>query len=132
MGISQSLPPVGISGNILTSDGVKWSSQAMPAVVNSLNGQTGTITNTSLYAIGSYITARPNDSTNYTVNTTLSGSSLYATMPGQFRSGGAWYNSAAASLNSSVTLVNTGTWRCISPAAGDGSAAAAGVFVRIS
>ena len=50
----------GTSGNVLTSNGTTWSSTALPAGgVTSLNGQTGAITNTSLYAIGSYVSGRP-------------------------------------------------------------------------
>jgi hypothetical protein len=124
----------GTSGNVLTSNGTTWTSAALPAGgVTSLNGQTGAITNTDLYAIGSYVTGRPANQTNYTVNSTIAGSSLYATMTLQGRVSSNWYNPVTVSLNSSVTLVNTGTWRCVSPAAGDGGTnASAGLWVRIS
>jgi hypothetical protein len=44
------------SGNVLTSNGTTWVSQAPSGGgVTSLNGQTGAITNTSAQAIGSYV-----------------------------------------------------------------------------
>lgn len=128
----------GTSGNVLTSNGTTWTSTALPAGgVTSLNGQTGAITNTSLYAIGSYVFGRPQNSTTYAVDATLAGSSLYAI------SGNVVWNYAASgwrtatggsSLTAATTLVNTGTWRCVSPAgltAGD-SFSFPGLWVRIS
>jgi hypothetical protein len=74
---------VGTSGNVLTSNGSAWVSQALPAGgVTSLNGQTGAITNTDYNAIGSYITGWDNSisaliNTNYTsANTTTAGSNI--------------------------------------------------------
>lgn len=104
--------------------------------VTSLNGETGAITNTSLYAIGSYVTGRPANTTAYAVNSTLAGSSLYSTNAGgnwngsSFTVGGA-NGSSDASL---YTLVNTGTWRCVSPAGNyaGGAAGVCGLWVRIS
>lgn len=120
----------GTSGNVLTSNGTTWSSTALPAGgVTSLNGQTGAITDTNLYAIGSYVNGRPANYTSYSVNTTVAGSSLYATNTGDvyqsFYSG--WVSFAAQSF------VNTGTWRCVSPAyASGGTDGYSGLWVRIS
>lgn len=127
----------GTSGNVLTSNGTTWSSSALPAGgVTSLNGQTGAITNTSLYAIGSYITGRPaNNTTDYQVDSTIAGSSLYTTPPGAARSGaGTWLSVASGTMTAGVALINTGTWRCVSPALRDTSNAFGlpGLWVRIS
>ena len=119
------LTSVGSAGNVLTSDGTNWTS--VPGGVTSLNGQTGAITNTSLYAIGGYVTGRPADLVNYTVNTTIAGSSLYSTSTVSPMYTTGW--SAAAGQS----LVSVGTWRCVSAAFGNGSAAGyAGLWVRIS
>jgi len=70
------------SGNLLTSNGTSWTSAAPPSSgVTSLNGQTGSITNTSIDAIGSVIIAvngiTVSDGTILTsIGTTYSGSSL--------------------------------------------------------
>lgn len=107
--------------------------------VTSLNGQTGAITNTSLYAIGSYITGRPGNATNYAVNSTLAGSSLYALSTGAFwnNSTSSFYgynnNVGGAPITGGSTLVNTGTWRCVSPSGNVSSNAYwPGLWVRIS
>jgi hypothetical protein len=119
------------SGNILTSNGSAWVSQA-PAGggVTSLNGQTGAITNTDLYAIGSYVMGRPANISAYSVNTTVAGSILYATcsVAGYTTSSG-WVQSFGSA---GATLVNTGTWRCVSPAGAASSFGNAGLWVRIS
>lgn len=93
--------------------------------VTSINGQTGAVTNTSLYAIGSYIIGRPANTTLYSGNDTIAGSSLYAT------SGTANYTTAWNST-SYVQLINVGTWRCMSMAFGDGAIGVPGLWVRIS
>ena len=117
----------GTSGNVLTSNGTTWTSAALPAGgVTSLNGQTGAITNTDLYAIGSYILGRPANTTNYTVNSTIAGSSLYATS-----CVGPAYSSGSFTTTSAAVLINTGTWRCTSPAYG-ATTGYSGLWVRIS
>lgn len=133
------LSTAGASGNVLTSNGTDWVSSAPPAGgVTSLNGQTGAITNTSLYAIGSYVAGRPANYTNYTVNSTLAGSSLYATptTSGYTDIGTPQfvpYIGSGTSITSKCPLVNTGTWRCLSPAASiDAYTSIAGLWVRIS
>jgi hypothetical protein len=118
----------GTSGNVLTSNGTTWSSTALPAGgVTSLNGQTGAITDTDLYAIGSYINGRPPNTTNYAVNTTIAGSSLYSTTTVDISYGPSSFKTGAA-----ATLVNTGTWRCVSPAFSDLNGGYTGHWVRIS
>ena len=121
------------SGNVLTSNGTAWTS-ATPAGggVTSLNGQTGAITNTSLYAIGSYILGRPANTTTYSPNTTIAGSALYGTCAG------ANYYSVTPGWNSSVgtagqVLINTGTWQLMSgTGAAVGNFISVGLWVRIS
>lgn len=107
----------GTSGNVLTSNGTTWSSTALPAGgVTSLNGQTGAITNTTAYAIGSYINGRTNDqATTYTVGSTYAGSSLYAMPPGSGYSTGAGGFTVPGKGTISPPNVGTGTWRCVSP-----------------
>lgn len=103
---------------------------SLPSGVTSLNGQTGAITNTDLYAIGSYVTGRPQNTTNYAVNSTIAGSILYTTTLSNVYWNGAWVAYAGQAV---ATLVNTGTWRCIT---GTGAAVtgaiAIGLWVRIS
>lgn len=110
--------------------------------VTSLNGQSGAITNTSLYAIGSYVTGRPANTTAYAVDATLAGSSLYAIPTNAYRGASAFIAATSNTTGtnpagSTVTgiLVNTGTWRCVSPAptvSYDGACGLAGLWVRIS
>jgi hypothetical protein len=127
----------GTSGNVLTSNGTTWSSTALPAGgVTSLNGQTGAITDTTLYAIGSYITGRPANNSDYLVNTTLAGSSLYtnACSVAWYAAGGYFipYGGSGTNINSACINVGTGTWRCVSPAYGWSSYGLSGLWVRIS
>lgn len=119
----------GTSGQVLTSQGNAAPTWSTPAGgVTSLNGQTGAITSTSLYAIGSYILGRPFNGTNYTVDTTIAGSSLYTVS-----ALGIAYNSGWQAPNLGQVLINTGTWRCVSPASGNGTNLGyAGIWVRIS
>jgi hypothetical protein len=125
----------GTNGNLLTSNGTTWTSAAAPAGgVTSLNGQTGAITDTTLYAIGSYIIGRPQNITGYSVDTTIAGSSLYS-ISGTTVWQGAWERVAAggSGLSPSASFVNTGTWRCMSPASqAFANTGLAGLWVRIS
>jgi len=122
----------GTSGNLLTSNGSAWvSSTPAGGGVTSLNGQTGAITNTSLYAIGGYVCGRPQNTTSYSVDSTIAGSSLYAAPTGTYWDGSLWINSASS--NVPVSLVNTGTWRCVSPASqANAGKNYSGIWVRIS
>jgi hypothetical protein len=140
------------AGTVLTSASSLASANltgALPAIdgsaltgiaggVTSLNGQTGGITNTSLYAIGGYVTGRTANSTNYTVNSTLSGASLYATgSPVTWKYDSTWHvgTSPYAGNSAPPVLVGTGTWRCVSPTTGETNSYphhGAGLWVRIS
>jgi hypothetical protein len=91
---------------------------------------------TTLYAIGTYVTARPANKTNYAVDSTIAGSSLYTAPPGAEWVGTTnfyvySYSNSNAYLITGV-LINTGTWRCVSPAYGNGTAGFVGLWVRIS
>ena len=98
---------------------------AVAGGVTSVNGQTGAVVTTDLFSIGSTVTGRPANVTTYAVNATIAGTSLYSTTPTEAYSGG--FTVATA------TLINTGTWRCMSIAPnGPGSAGYAGVWARIS
>jgi hypothetical protein len=127
------LSSVGTSGNVLTSNGSSWVSQALPAGgVTSLNGQTGAITDTNLYSIGSYITGRPANATNYALDSTIAGSSLFNGINGCYWSGSSFVQMANGGTIS-LSLINTGTWRCVSPAlSGPFGWAFLGIWVRIS
>jgi hypothetical protein len=130
----------GSNGNLLTSNGTTWTSAAAPAGgVTSLNGQSGAITDTTLYAIGSYVIARPANTTSYAVNSTIAGSSLQASSSSSFyrttdlTSFGFYDPYAGASVVTGSDNVGTGTWRCMSRAYGNGTnVGAQGLWVRIS
>jgi hypothetical protein len=129
--LSGNLVAPSTSGNVLTSNGTTWTSAALPTGgVTSLNGQTGAITDTDQYAIGSYVIGRPQDVANYTNNTTVAGSSLYAT---SINNGSITRGSSTWSTGANQSLINTGTWRCLGSAYGNGSTAGyPGLWVRIS
>ena len=128
--------PTGQGGKFLSTDGTDSFWDVVDTGVATLNGQTGAIVNTNLYAIGSYVTGRTNNgTTNHTVNSLLSGSQLYSVSPNCHYQGGLWglwlstsfFNNTAA-----ATLVNVGTWRCVSPAPIINSRGTLGLWVRIS
>ena len=83
------------TGNVLTSNGTTWTSAALSAVT-SLNGQTGSITNTTLDTIGSVIRTAANTSTVLKPGDTISGSNLY--YPTSLTTVGISYLSEGASL----------------------------------
>ena len=131
----------GASGNVLTSNGTAWVSQAASGGgVTSLNGQTGVITNTSLYAIGSYVTGRPQNGTSYNLDSTVAGSNLYAAPPISYWSTdpeyypNTWLNlNYGSPQDSGANHVNIGTWRCVARATAVGGAKSfIGMWVRIS
>jgi hypothetical protein len=114
--LGSNLVAPGTNGNVLTSNGSTWTSAAAAGGgVTSLNGQTGAITNTTQFAIGSYVYGRPQNGTAYSGGT-IAGSSLYMTsvfsfytvdQSEQFSPG---WNSTNGQPGGQ-TLVNTGSWR---------------------
>ena len=101
--------------------------------VSSINGATGAVANINAYDIGSFVVGRPFNGTSYAVGATVAGSSLYSTICA------AVWNSAAGGIWSTLgtntpagqALVNVGSWRCVSAAAGDGASwGAVGLWVR--
>ena len=106
--------PVTVRGtDILFNDGTTQSTA--PSVPN------------TLYAVGTYVIGRSANSTSYAVNSTIAGSSLYATSVS-----GRWIDGWES--GSGQTLVNTGTWRCLSPSPGSvtSGGGSSGLFIRIS
>jgi hypothetical protein len=81
------------------------------------------------YAIGSYVLGRPQNSTSYN-NSTIAGSSLYATNNAYANNVAfespytGWlpysvsYGGGARETYAQQSLVNTGSWRCVSLAGG--------------
>jgi hypothetical protein len=142
------------SGNVLTSNGTTWQSTALPANVSSLNGQTGSITNTSVDAIGSYIVALyvsgshpTTDSTSVSIGSTVAGSTLrYGYSGGDTTAsgdlggpynGGSYLTSFTTYGGGGTSM--SGTWRCVGrpgygwDAAGTGKYSwNPGLFVRVS
>lgn len=105
--------------------------QALPQMVNSLNGQSGHIVNTELFSIGSVITGRPLNSTSYEVNSIIAGSSLYQMSSSSKLSNNIVFE-PAGNFSYSSGNVGVGSWRCISMAYGTGTNSLPGVWVRIS
>lgn len=137
--LSANMVAPGANGNVLTSNGTTWTSAA-PAGggVTSLNGQTGAIVNTTLYAIGSYTIGRPYDATQYAQNSTIAGTSLYTVPTTAMGTGPVLYfneGSPGWDVNNTQALINTGSWRAMSPLAGVNtfgynSKSSAGLWVR--
>ena len=129
------LTSAGSNGNVLTSNGTTWTSAALPAGgVTSLNGQTGAITNTDLYAIGSYVTGRPQDTTAVAENTTIAGSSLFNSGEA-YRTSASWLVAPGGfAATPAISAVGTGTWRCLSPCQREtgNNQGQSGLWVRIS
>jgi hypothetical protein len=76
---------------------------------------------TTQYAIGSYVLGRPLNNTSYN-NSTIAGTSLYAAGS---QSNTRWDSEGQAMTfivnnGSGNSLVNTGSWRCVSIAPGNG------------
>jgi hypothetical protein len=116
------LTTVGTNGQVLQSNGTSltWATPSSGGVT-SLNGQTGAITDTTQYAIGSYVLGRPVNVTNYN-NSTIAGSSLYASSTGVYVRQGVqeaapFGPSFSGNNYTSTSHVNTGSWRCVSIAA---------------
>ena len=90
------------------------------------------------YAIGSYVMGRPLNVTSYN-NSTIAGSNLYAVgyqaVTASFDNESSILsfklpNNADGSGNFATSLVNTGSWRCVSIAAAANSNGGAGLWVR--
>ena len=121
----------GTNGNVLTSNGTTWTSASG---VSSVNGQTGAVVSTAAYAIGGFIIGRPFNLTAYSVGDTISGSSLYSTSVNTI----VYFDGTSTSWNNgfagtpAYTLINAGSWRCVSPCSGTSTYGAAGLWVRYS
>lgn len=121
--LSANMVAPGANGNVLTSNGTTWVSQAAGGGgVTSLNGQTGAIDNTTLYAIGSYTIGRPQNYTTDYLNQTAAGSSIYVWS--QLASGTTpnyQYNTENGSTiwtgysvqNTNRGVIGSGSWRCL-------------------
>lgn len=146
LGSSVTLTNAGVT-SIVAGSGISISgatgavtvSSTITGGVTSLNGQTGAIVNTDLNAIGSYVIGRPQNNTTYARNATVAGTSLYSTSAGPVYWSSAnnfWINAGTGDTGSATagaTLINTGTWRCVSSAAcSNGDGAMPGLWVRIS
>jgi hypothetical protein len=103
----------GTSGNVLTSNGTTWVSQAVAGGgVTSLNGQTGGITNTTYGAIGSYfigldssVSFYPGSRITTSAGGTTAGSNL------RYVNEGSSFTQTGVDNASSVSAGLTGTWR---------------------
>lgn len=90
--------------------------------VTSWNGVTGAVTSTAAYDIGSFVNGRPQNTTAYAAGATIAGSSLYATFPASAYTGTAWKDLSNSTIPANCReLVNTGSWRCVTPAGNDGT-----------
>jgi hypothetical protein len=128
-GVTSLTAGTGIS--LSASTGGVTITNSAPGGVTSLNGQTGAITNTTFGAIGGYILGRPANASAYATGDTVSGSALYAM--GSLT----YYDNGSSSFLpirgvATTTLVGSGTYRCVSPASGNGDAGTAGLWVRVS
>lgn len=89
-----------------------------------------TAPSTTLYAVGTYIIGRPAVASQYAVNSTVAGSSLYAMSTTTY-----WNSSSSTFADVNYggpvsSLVNTGSWRCVSPAGGASGFWGPGLWVR--
>ena len=121
----QSVAP-STSGNILTSNGTTWVSQAPSGGgVTSLNGQTGAITNTNLDSIGSYAVLYNATNSDLGINGTRAGSGLRYNASGSYTTSsfqGTFYKSTFATnvFTGNSTWADaggtalSGTWRKLS------------------
>jgi len=113
--------PTARGGTGLTAIGTANQVLAVNAGATALEFQTVSGAPTTQYAIGSYVIGRPQDFTNYN-NSTIAGSSLYATPPTTYYQQGvsessygpSWSNNTGGMGGTGQTLVNTGSWRCVS------------------
>jgi hypothetical protein len=81
------------------------------------------------FAVGTYIIGRPQNSTNYVIDSLVAGSILYATTTSDYVSGTSFIDGTIGGTPV-VFLASVGTWRCTSPARGNGSFGTIGLWVR--
>ena len=83
---------------------------------------------TTYAAIGTYAVGRPQNWTNYPINSVLAGTSIYNTRFDQAyqycSEGSGWAGGPA------VSLINTGSWRCLGLCYGDGNFGYPGLWIR--
>jgi hypothetical protein len=129
-GVTSIVAGTGIS--ISGATGAVTVTNSQPGAVSSVNGATGAIVTTTLYALGSFVTGRPQDTNNYNVDATIAGSSLYTIGPGLIWNGGNWFWIGGGAIASgTVPAVGTGSWRCVSPCVtGPSSNYCNGLWVR--
>lgn len=137
LGGSVSLANAGVT-SIVAGTGISISGATGAVTINSsgggvtsLNGQTGAVTTTTLYDIGMTIAGRPQNLTDYSVGSTIAGSSLYTTPLWEgtyFPAAGGWYIGGVPAQ--SATLINTGSWRCITRCYADTNYGHSGLWVR--
>ena len=98
----------------LESSGIRFPDSSLQTTAATAGGPP-----TTLYAVGTYVVGRPQNLSTYGVNSTIAGSSLYSTdVQNQCIStayGVEWQRTNGR------TLVNTGSWRCVSPCGGNQS-----------
>ncbi len=83
--------------------------------------------------VGAYVVGRPQNFTTYNVGDTIAGSSLYQVTTSTVlnSSGPAWWQTFV-NATYSPSLVNVGTWRCMSPARSTATQGDPGLWIRIS
>lgn len=96
--------------------------------VTTINGQSGAVTSTDLYSIGSFVIGRPAVNSQYAVNSTIAGSSLYTMSTTTYWTGSAFADATYGGPVSS--LINTGSWRCVAPCGGGSGSWGPGLWVR--
>ena len=98
--------------------------------VTSFNGQTGAVVTTNIYSIGMTIWGRPDNATNYDINSTISGGSLYNVPAALYyrNSDSAWvgYTNAMGPVSS----IGSGSWRAVGTSTGNGSYGFPQLWVR--
>lgn len=136
LGSSVTLTNAGVT-SIVAGTGITISGATGAVTVNSsgavssVNGQTGAVVTTTAYAIGSVIYGRPFNVTAYSAGDTIAGSSLYATSNALAYFNGSttiWDNVGGGAQ--STSLINTGSWRCVSLCSGSASYGQSGIWAR--
>ena len=121
------------NGGVTSVNGLTGAVTLSTGGVTSLNGQTGAITNTTAYAIGQVIVGRPANTASYAVNDTIAGSSLWNSCCGSYYANGGGFSPGVGlgTVLNGPTLVNTGSWRCVSTAGSHSTSwGLSGIWVR--